>query len=97
VRRGLPFRRMLGWKQGRVKKTKLELVTGELEKRFPLSDNATNRSWPNRREVAGWRHYENSQLQNGYPRAFLPGHTQCSKSSIARHVRRQALGEEFAE
>src|SRR5258708_33329061 len=26
-----------------------------------------------------------------------PGHTECSKSSIARYVRRQALGEEFTE
>ncbi len=27
----------------------------------------------------------------------FPGHTECSKSSIARYVRGQALGEEFTE
>ncbi len=30
---------MLGWKHGRVKETKLELMSGEPEKYFHLSDN----------------------------------------------------------
>jgi hypothetical protein len=30
VRGGLSFRRMLSWKHGRVKETKLELVAGEV-------------------------------------------------------------------
>ncbi len=32
----------------------------------------------------------------GDGRSF-PGHTECSKSSIGRYVRGQALGEEFTE